>query len=325
MKYDQSQAGPLRTIAYFDQIIYAADFTGKSQLTPTDRIVALAILHYVNRKAGATYVDLLTLARRVGIKHPTVKMASRHLSERGHLKVIKRPGKTPLLRPILRECDGHSSRGDKAFYAARGKLIDRLVFDRRLTPAERLAGLAFLATFDPETCRCESQVSVAQNCGLSRDMLYKRALPKLEAFGYIARESDGVAFDLVVDIGGEVLGEVLGEVTECEKARQIAVSHRNSMDLVNSTDPSFVAQGRDSIRISIAPPMVKLPDATAVASWRHNVYPFLVADGPLCGIHPSDMPALVDSGLLSADGEITALGHAIGAPATSTTLKQEAA
>ena len=54
-------------------------------------------------KAGATYVDLLTLAKRLHIKHPTVKAAAEHLAKLGHLKIVKRPGKTPLLIPILKE------------------------------------------------------------------------------------------------------------------------------------------------------------------------------------------------------------------------------
>ena len=231
MSHDISR---LRTLNYFDQILFSADFTGKSLLNPTDRIVALGILHYVNRQAGATYVDLLTLAKRLGIKHPIVKTAARHLADRGHLKIVKRPGKTPLLIPVLKEFDEHSSRGDRAFYKARGAVIKQLVFDRRLTPAERLAGLAFLALVDPETYACDvSKSYVAQTFGLSRDMIYKRAVPALAALGYIAQAGDGIVFDLAVDVSpaevlGEVSGEVLGEVSTREKARQIRTSERNS-------------------------------------------------------------------------------------------------
>jgi hypothetical protein len=122
----------LRTISYFDQIMFAASangFTGESRLNPTDRIVAFGILHYVNREAGATYVELLTLAKRLGIKHPAVKVAARHLVEHCDLKITERPGKTPLLSPVPKECSEHSQRGDKAFYRARGKVIQQLVFD----------------------------------------------------------------------------------------------------------------------------------------------------------------------------------------------------
>jgi Zinc-binding domain of primase-helicase len=257
----------LRTIAYFDQIMFAAsasDFTGESRLNPTDRIVALGILQYVNREAGATYVDRLTLAKRLDIKHPAVMTATRRLAERGDLKITERPGKTPLLSPIPKECSEHSQRGDKAFYAARGKVIKQLVFDQRLTPAERLAGLAFLALVDADTFECDaSQYHVAQACGLSRDLLYKRALPKLEALGYIARKSGAIVFDLAIEVEAEVSPEVSPEVSERGKARQMGVSERNHRDSSNPQDSVSIPVVNDSMSSSIG-----RTSETAHGRWR---------------------------------------------------------
>jgi hypothetical protein len=69
--------------------------------------------------------------------------------------------------------------------------------------------------------------------------------------------------------------------------------------------------------------LVTFPDISAVALWRRGIYAFLIADGPLGMILPAEMAKLVASGLLTSNGEITALGHAIGEPETS--LKREAA
>lgn len=253
----------LRTIAYFDQIMFAAsanDFTGKSRLNPTDRIVALGILHYVNREAGATYVDLLTLAKRLGIKHLAVKTAARRLAERGDLEITGRPGKTPLLSPIPKECSEHSQRGDKAFYRARGEVIQQLIFDQRLTPAERLAGLAFLALVDADNA---SQYHVAQACGLSRDLLYKRALPKLEALGYIARKSGAIVFDLAIEVEAEVSPEVSPEVSERGKARQMGASDRNHRDSSNSHNSVSIPVVNHSMF-----PSIERTSETAHGRWR---------------------------------------------------------
>jgi hypothetical protein len=52
------------------------------------------------------------------------------------------------------------------------KVIEALVFDWRLTPIERLGGLAFLALVDPDTYECDASNSyVARTFGLSRDLL----------------------------------------------------------------------------------------------------------------------------------------------------------
>jgi Zinc-binding domain of primase-helicase len=270
----------LRTIAYFDQIMFAAsanDFTGKSRLNPTDRIVALGILHYVNREAGATYVDLLTLAKRLGIKHLAVKTAARRLAERGDLEITGRPGKTPLLSPIPKECSEHSQRGDKAFYRARGEVIEQLVFDQRLTPAERLAGLAFLALVDPDSYECDaSQRYVAQTFGLERKML-RLATPKLESLGYIARTAaDGIVFDLAVEVS---VGASVGAST-CEKARQKGASDRNHKDSGNSQDSVSIPVVNDSMSSSIG-----RTSETAHGRWREILPALGVPIAALNGKH----------------------------------------
>jgi hypothetical protein len=51
---------------YFDEILFG------EHLRPVDKLVALALLHFVNRDTHSTYVNPLTVAKAIGVKHPAV-------------------------------------------------------------------------------------------------------------------------------------------------------------------------------------------------------------------------------------------------------------
>jgi Zinc-binding domain of primase-helicase len=66
--------------------------------------------------------------------------------------------------------------------------------------------------------------------------------------------------------------------------------------------------------------VIKFPDAATVQLWREDAYPFLLKDGPTGMVHPTQMAALIESGLLVRNGErvtITPKGHRLGSAATS--------
>ncbi len=350
--------------SYIDQILFCDRYIdGKKELTALDKIVALAILCYVNRKAGATYVDLLTVAKRLGVKHPKVKAAADRLVETKHLGTRKqRDRATPLLIPIPKENERsagrhkaaagcsrdtasqmpslsgvHSTRGSKAFLAARGEMIWRIVFDRRLSIAERVVGLGYLLQIDPDTCECDSgQRYMAKALDLSRRIL-RGAIKKLQELRYVAitgTTSDGsqiVAFDIVVDhLVDHSVDHLVGH-SEYEKTRQMGTSDPNLMNLVNLSNLSSGQEGEryDSvIRGEDSSALVHFPDPAAVSLWRGGVYAHLLDESnPLGLVHPNEIARLIASGLIVHNGErveITDLGHAVGSPAQSTSAKEAA-
>ena len=138
---------------YTDEIVFS------KHLKIPDKIVALALLHFMNRRAGATCVDPLTLANKLGIDLDVVRASIERLVADRHLKVAGR-----YLVPLLHSnsVDDYylgagatvdyvdvdfmfgreaSIRGDKSYYERRGDLIEMVLFNRSLKPIGRLIGI----------------------------------------------------------------------------------------------------------------------------------------------------------------------------------------
>jgi hypothetical protein len=314
--------------AWIDQCLFSERlFTGERELSTLDKAVALAIARYVNCKAGATYVDGLTIAKALGVKHHAVKASMRNLGKAGRLTILYKENRiTPILIPRLKPNENglHSTRGDKAFYNVRAKLTWRIMGDRRMTIAHRIAAIGALYQVDSETGETDaSQKWLSEIVDVSRQTM-RSATAKLEALGYITRLPNGVDGSQTVmfaELGGGKQGGKQGGKSMSEKRRQIRTSEHN---IDNVEDLVNIQKGKDSDSIIEGHTLpLKFPDTAAVSLWRRNVYAFLMADGPVGMILPAEVAKLVESGLLAANGEITALGHAIGADTSS--LKQEAA
>jgi hypothetical protein len=169
---------------YADQIIFSP------KAKPVVKIVAMAILQYVNKHHGFRYVDPLTVAKRTGIKLDVVREAILCLVGERWLSITIRRGATDVMGPMLRDDCGNDKRstpGDKAFYAMRDDLINMLVFDRELTPATRLVGLGIIASMDSQddhACRLGHQ-DLATLVSVPRKTV-QRAIPVLAAQGYFS-------------------------------------------------------------------------------------------------------------------------------------------
>jgi hypothetical protein len=314
--------------AWIDQCLFSErSFTGERELSTQDKAVAIAIARYVNRAAGATYVDPLTISKALGIKHHAVKASLRNLGKAGRLTIFYKDGWiTPFLVPVLKPNDNglHSTRGDKAFYAARAKLTWRVMGDQRLTIAHRIAAIAMLSQVESGKADA-SQAWLSQIVDVSRPTM-RAATAELEAHGYIERLPNSVDGSQVIGFHGlpGKQGGKEGGKSMSEKARQHWTSEHN----YRTRRLSYVGdrEVRDLVIEGQKTPstLLKFPDTTAVSLWRGSLYKFLTQDdGPLGMILPAEMAKLVASGLIASNGEITALGHAIGADTSS--LKREAA
>jgi Mn-dependent DtxR family transcriptional regulator len=204
--------------AWMDQVLFSERFfTNERELTTLDKAIAFGIARYVNREAGATYVDPLTIAKALGVKHQTVKASIRKLAKAGRLTVLYKEGRiTPILIPVLKPNANalHSTRGDKAFYAARAKLMWRMLGDRRMTIAHRVAAIGTLSQVDPETGEtAASQSWLSQIVDVSRPTM-RAATANLDDLGYITRLANGVGEAqalLFAGIPGKVPGKVPGK------------------------------------------------------------------------------------------------------------------
>jgi hypothetical protein len=124
---------------HFDEVLFS------SHLESPDKIVSCGIMFHVNAKAGSTYVDLLTVCKRVGIKLDKARVGLNRLVAAGHWTVRKKDGSTYYIPRLRGDCILKSVSGDTEYYRWRGSMIDRTVADIRLTPAERVALLGILS------------------------------------------------------------------------------------------------------------------------------------------------------------------------------------
>lgn len=318
--------------AWIDQVLFVERYvTDDKELLTLDKAVGIAIGRFVNCKTGSTYVDPLTIAKALHVELSAVRAAIDRLVKAGHLKTRKVKGlMTPLLIPVLKSHEGvHSTRGDKAFYNAHARLRWRVLFDRRMTIAQRVANIATLSQVDAETgTTCASQAWLSKKAAISRPTM-RGATAKLEAFGYLVSldtpngEKQAIRFrDLQP---GKTPGKVPGKLMR-EKPRQMGVSEHNIVNLGNIV---AVVEGREDSELSIDEgerPAVTLADPLVIDRWR-QLWPSLMANIPIDMIG-NDLADYVDAGLVipgagQLDYEITPLGQRIGPP--ESTLKQRAA
>jgi DNA-binding MarR family transcriptional regulator len=80
-----------------------------------------------------------------------------------------------------------SAKCDRGFYKRRAELIDRVLFNRELTPGQRLVMLGIAAMTDPDTRQCDAgQTYLATALNVNRNTVIT-AMPKLAAEGYVLR------------------------------------------------------------------------------------------------------------------------------------------
>jgi DNA-binding MarR family transcriptional regulator len=210
---------------YFDQVLFRDYVTGSDFLigklitgstAAAVKLVALAISHYANSKRNATYADPLTIAKALGIKRDTVKVAIWLLRAHDHLTTSKRrDGMTDLI-PRLRDAEFgavKSAKCKKVFYQRRAKLIERILFDQGLTAGQRVVMLAVAAMTDPDTGQCKAGQSHIANVIHVGRRTAQNAVPKLAELGYVIRlkTEDGRPEVLAVsDLEGSDLGSNLG-------------------------------------------------------------------------------------------------------------------
>jgi hypothetical protein len=102
-------------------------------------------MFHVNAKAGCTYVDLLTVCKRVGIKLDKARESVRRLKMEGHWNVRKKDGRTFYIPRLTSNLVISSVRGDREYYRWRGAMIDTVVALVKITPAEPVAMLGMLS------------------------------------------------------------------------------------------------------------------------------------------------------------------------------------
>jgi hypothetical protein len=128
-------------------------------------------------------VDPLTIAKEFSVKHTTVKAAIKRLQANKHLDAHKRRDGMTDLVPLLRN-DAEfgamkSAKCGTAFYKQRAKLIESILFDRRLTVGQRVVMLGIAAMTDPDNGRCEAgQSLIAKSVHVNRNTVLT-AMPKL--------------------------------------------------------------------------------------------------------------------------------------------------
>ena len=178
---------------YFDEILSQhdrSDFTFSHNYSPDDKLVALAISHYANSIRKASYVDPLTIAKALGVKHATVVAAINILKSNNHLSAHKR--RDGLVDLVPRSADTEfgspkSAKCDSGFFKQRAALIERIIFDHKLTPGQRIVALGIVAMTDPDSGQCDAgQSYLAKSLHVNRRTVIK-AIPKLVELGYVLR------------------------------------------------------------------------------------------------------------------------------------------
>jgi len=132
---DERRFAPRDKRQHFDEVLFSP------HLKPVAKLVSVAFLHFVNAKAGSTYVDPLTVAQHIGVKLDKVRAALLNLRAEGHWIAREKNGRKFHIPRLRGDCINKSVRGDKDYYRWRGEMIDVTVAAKRLSPAERVAML----------------------------------------------------------------------------------------------------------------------------------------------------------------------------------------
>jgi DNA-binding MarR family transcriptional regulator len=86
-----------------------------------------------------------------------------------------------------------SAKCDRGFYRQRAELIERVLFDRKLTPGHRVVMLGIVAMTDPESRQCDAgQSYLAKALNMNRKTVIA-AMTKLVELGYVLRVARRVA------------------------------------------------------------------------------------------------------------------------------------
>jgi hypothetical protein len=238
---------------YFDEILFSEYVRGwdlvHGSTAAATKLVALAISHYASGKRNATYADPLTIAKALGIKHKIVMAAIKSLKGE-HLAVCKRRDGMTDLVPLLKNYDAEfggmkSAKCSKGFYKQRAKLIERILFDGRLTVGQRIVMLGIAAMTIPDTGRCEAGRSlIAKSIHMNRKTV-DAAVPKLAELGYVIRaepENGRPEIMVVPELVGADLPSNLPsnlpstEVTYAQSVDVTIDNLRNCRDSIRGTD-----------------------------------------------------------------------------------------
>jgi hypothetical protein len=170
---------------YIDEVVF------DKSMKPLPRLFGVAVAKAANRDTGDTFTDISTLGRRLGVKRKPASNAAEALQTAGRLEITQRGAKDETsrgrthLKPVLKfDAPIHSSRGGKAYYEARGKFIEVILWGTELSPAFRLVGICVALLSDPTGWCYEGQTEIASLLGIAR-MTVMRAMPELAARGYM--------------------------------------------------------------------------------------------------------------------------------------------
>jgi hypothetical protein len=133
-----------------------------------------------------------------------------------------------------------SAKCDRGFYKRRAELIDRVLFDRELTPDQRLVMLGIAAMTDPDTRQCDAgQTYLATALNVNRNTVIT-AMPKLAAEGYVLRAaSDSGRREILTVTAPELAGSDLPSNLPSDPAGFVdstATSDDNSSDSIELTE-----------------------------------------------------------------------------------------
>jgi hypothetical protein len=183
---------------HFDEVLFS------THLKPVDKLVSYGIMLYVNDAARCTYVDLLTVAKRLGVKHPKVLASFGKLVTEKHWERFG--GK--YIRPLLRnDCIKRSVKGDKDYYRWRGAQIEQVATDKRLTPAERVSLMGrLLFTWPDGTCELSSR-EVQNLFGVNHEIASRclRTVYEVSTSESTSAQSTGTSEDNSVNSGDSTL------------------------------------------------------------------------------------------------------------------------
>ena len=166
---------------WLDEIIFY--FDSRRFIDHVDQLVGWAIAFACYKGQRSTYIGPDTIARRLGgrIKTDRVQLAMVHLETAGRLKIEKRGAHYVLTPVILNDAALRSSSGSRSFYLLRSKRLERILYDKRLSPSCRLIGYAAAAFADPETLECrEGHSALASAVGVSRNSARNAVKPLAE-------------------------------------------------------------------------------------------------------------------------------------------------
>src|SRR5262249_9948563 len=119
----------------------------------------------------------VTVCKRLGIKLDKARDGLARLVAAGHWTVGKKSDRTYYIPRLRHDCVIRSVRGDKEYYRWRGAMIDRIVADIRLTPAERVAILGILSATWRDYSFDESSRDIAKRVCVSQPIV-ARVMPK---------------------------------------------------------------------------------------------------------------------------------------------------